>query len=146
MATYYGGKSSWAPFNVTYLNTVVFTKWWLQESKRRDLLGSGLADVVTTHLLQDSMEVLFNSTYRARGFIMMRHPFKRAIDQFFYRQHATWEKTFDPNVAIMLLGEYVKSDAFVENFVTRSLVGKRTTIEVTAEDVALAKEIIRRST
>ena len=146
MATYYGGQSSWAPYNVTYLNTVVFTRWWLQESKSRDLLGSKLADVVSTHLLQDSMTILFNTTYRARGFIMFRHPVKRAIDQFFYRQHATWEKTFDPDVAVMLLNEYVKSDAFVENFVTRSLVGKtRSVIDVTEQDVALAKEILRRS-
>jgi hypothetical protein len=89
-------------------------------------------------------ENFFSSTYKARGFAMMRHPAKRVEDQFYYRQHATWEGNFDMEMATMSLAEFASSDKLIENFEVRSLLQMEATIDITEADVALAKEILRQ--
>lgn len=91
-----------------------------------------------------SMENLFSPSYRARGFVMFRHPVKRIVDQFYYRQHATWERTYDADLAVMSLEQFAVSDKLVENLYVRELNQLQSDIDVTVAQVNLAKEILRR--
>lgn len=101
------------------------------------------ADVIITQRLEAS-KVLFSPPLTGKGrlFVMLRHPIKRVVDQFYYRQRATWESEYDKSLAAMSLEEFAASDRLVENFVVRSLVHKLTT-DVTASDVEMAKNILR---
>lgn len=103
---------------------------------------AGYADVLITHKLEEAAP-LFSQSNKARMFTLLRQPVKRITDLFFYKQRATWEPTFDPELAKMSLKEYAQSDKHVTNFVTRTLLG-HTTEELTPEDVDLAKDILRR--
>jgi hypothetical protein len=127
-----------------YVNTRTHTTSWLAISKAKGLLESGLADVIFTPFVAYAGESFFTSSYRARGFAMMRHPVKRVEDQFYYRQHATWESGYDIAMATMSLEEFSKSDKLIENFEVRSLLKKGASTDITEADVALAKEILRQ--
>ena len=104
--------------------------------------GVGVADVLITHKLEEAAP-LFSPTHKARLFTLLRHPVKRITDLFYYKQRATWEPTFDPELAKMSLKEFAQSDKHVTNFVTRTLLG-HTAEELTPDDVDLAKDILRR--
>jgi hypothetical protein len=127
-----------------YVNVRTNTLQQLDNCKSRDLLGSGLADVIMTPYVEYAGANLFNSTYRARGFVMMRHPVKRVVDQFYYRQHATWESNWDIDMATMSLQQFSVSNKLIENFEVRQLLGKTTDFAITVEDLELAKEILRQ--
>lgn len=126
-----------------YLNAKTDSPEEIDVARQMGLVGSGLADVVVSqHLTYASY--MFDATHRARAFVMLRHPVKRAIDQFYYRQHATWESSFDPELAGMSLSQYSLSNKFVENYEVRSLLQITDSRPITADHVALAKEILRR--
>lgn len=107
--------------------------------------SSGLADVFFTHHLAYSSK-LFSTSHKGRIFVMMRHPVKRVIDQFYYLQRATWDglANYDLEMGAMGLFQYVNSDKMVENFMVRSMLGMTTQYELTKDDVDTAKEILRR--
>lgn len=135
------GSFVYAP---AYVNVKTHTERWIDECASRGLLESGLADVFTTQHMTYAAENLFNVTYKARGFTMLRHPVKRVVDQFYYQQHATWENSWDVEQATMSLKEFSTSDKMIENFVVRSLVGLDSTMTVLPEHVHLASDILRR--
>ena len=87
---------------------------------------------------------VFSASYKGRAFAMFRHPVKRLIDEFFYRQHATFESTFDAELASSSLYAYSLSDKYVENFEVKSLNGITDNTEITVDHVNVAKEIIRQ--
>jgi hypothetical protein len=102
---------------------------------------------LTTQHLAYAGTAIFNqvtSTYKGRVFAMFRHPVKRLVDQFYYRQHATWESTFDADLAAMWLDDYSMSDKFVENFEVKSLLGIKHDATLTVADLDVAKEVLRR--
>lgn len=100
------------------------------------------ADVLTTQHIKEAA-ALFKPTHRGRIFAMLRHPVKRAVDMFYYRQRATYDRDFDGSVATMTLKEYALSSHHVENFMVRMLIDKPG-FDVTPEDVETAKHILRR--
>lgn len=76
---------------------------------------------------------------------MLRHPVKRIVDGFYYRQHATWEKTYSPDLSSMTLEEYAKSGFMVENLYVRELLGLYDfSTEVDESHMEIAKAILRR--
>jgi len=125
-----------------YLNVDPSTHEGLDRAVFLNAVPSRLADVVIAHDLQWSSP-LYDSVHRSRLFLMIRHPVKREVDQFYYMQRSTWEDDYDPAIASMTLEEYAASDKMVENYVVRMLL-HRTTEEVTPEDVETAKHILRR--
>jgi len=52
---------------------------------------------------------------------MLRHPIKRTIEQFYYRQAITWASSFDPELAQMSIQQFASSDKVVENLLLRTL-------------------------
>lgn len=76
--------------------------------------------------------------------MLFRHPVKRAIDLFFYRQKMVNDpKNFLGEDATMTLMDYAGSRHHVENYVVRTLVDKIGT-NVVPGDVEKAKHILRR--
>lgn len=138
-----GSQGIWP--NVRRLvNARTHTPGWLDNAKSKGLLESGLADVIFTPYISYAGENFFTSSNRARGFAMMRHPAKRVEDQFYYRQHATWETGYDTAMATMSLAEFATSDKLIENFEVRSLLKLEATTTITEAHVTTAKEILRQ--
>lgn len=80
-------------------------------------------------------------------FVLMRHPTKRIIDQFYYQQRAAWvgSELYDADRGQMSLAEFANSDKLMENVMVRSLCNlPEEVMDVTFEDLTLAKEILRR--
>lgn len=78
------------PFKPRYTNFRVHTKKWIDDAKERNAIAAGVTEVLVTPYLSYATEELFvGSGFKARPFIMMRHPGKRILDEFFYHQHAT---------------------------------------------------------
>lgn len=133
------------PFRRKYVNVRTESPAALDEAASRDLIGSGLADVVMTPYISYAGSNLFVGAEKARGFAMFRHPMKRAIDQFFYRQHATFDtSSFEKELAMMDLLTYVKSNKLVENYEVRSLLEMNNVVDITPAHVEQAKEILRQ--
>lgn len=124
-----------------YVNVDPCNPEGIAKAKSYNAMTGGLVDVLVTQRLEDSAQ-LFTSVNRGRLFAMLRHPIKRAADQFYYRQRATWDN-FDPTLAQMSIDEFASSDRLIENFMVRSLVGKAS-LDVNQADVDLAKDILRR--
>jgi len=139
------GKQLSFPFQRRYVNVRTETKNQISECNSRNLLESELADVIFTPWIVHAGEVLFKPERRSRAFAMFRHPVKRVIDQFFYRQHATFDtSSFDESLARMTLHEFITSDKVVENFEVRTLLKIEDSFAITQADVQLAKEILRQ--
>jgi len=135
------------PFTPKFANVKTNTLEWIAKLKVLNFGSSGVADLMMSQYLAAAVGNLWNSepgTPKARGVLMFRHPVKRTVDQFYYRQHATWEETFDEEMAKMSLAEYAKSDKWVENYYTRSLLSLQYNETVTKYHVDIAKEIMRR--
>jgi hypothetical protein len=107
--------------------------------------SSGLADVYFSQHLTYSSK-LFSTSNKGRMFVMLRHPVKRVIDQFYYMQRATWDgiDNYDLEMGAMGLFQYVNSNKMIENFVVRSMLGMTDEYELTKDHVDTAKEILRR--
>uniref|UniRef100_A0A7S4K3Y2 Sulfotransferase family protein n=1 Tax=Odontella aurita TaxID=265563 RepID=A0A7S4K3Y2_9STRA len=112
--------------------------------KARDwgVVENNLADVVVTQRLAE-VSTLFSPTHRGRVFALFRHPVKRAVDLFYYRQRSTFDPDFEGDVAVMSLKTYALSRHHVENFMVRTLLNK-VGFDVTPEDVEVCKDILRR--
>lgn len=127
------------------MNVKTHTEGWIRRCATKGLLQSNLADAVSVQHMKYAAENLFTTAYRARGFVMLRHPVKRAVDEFYYRQHATWERSYDTDLAAFSLEKFANSDKLVENAVVRMLNGLTdVNVEINEAHVAMAKEILRR--
>jgi hypothetical protein len=107
------------------------------------LAQSKMADVYFSQHLTYSAR-LFSTAHKGRMFVMLRHPVKRVIDQFYYLQRATWDTPYDLEMGSMSLFQYANSHKMVENFVVRSMLGMTDEFELTKDHVDTAKEILRR--
>ena len=60
-----------------------------------------------------------------RLFAIFRHPVERAMSEFYYQKHATWERWYDPRKVNQTVEEYVQLDApHKANWVTWTLAGE----------------------
>jgi len=126
----------------SYLNVDLSTSEGIAKGVSTDLVPSRLADVMITQRLYESA-AMFTPSYKGRLFIILRNPIKRVVDQFYYRQRATWEDDYDEELAAMTLDEFSRSDKMVENYIVRSLLNKGDG-DLTASHVQTAKHILRR--
>ncbi|GKY93374.1 hypothetical protein MPSEU_000305000 [Mayamaea pseudoterrestris] len=95
------------------------------------------AQVIYSPFLRDAIQLLFDETHQARVFALLRHPVDRVVSLFYYLQHATWEKTYDPSLKNMTLLEYANeypSDNTLVRILTNNGVAK-----LTNDDLQLAK-------
>lgn len=144
------------PHLARYVNVKTNNEKWIDKCKDRGLLESGLTDVFTTQHMTYAAQNLFTESHKARAFVMMRHPVKRVLDQFLYRQQQAKAaivaepqdgETMSPEqyIASMSLKDFVRSEQLMNNFEVRMLNGITDfTTPITEAHVEMAKEILRR--
>jgi hypothetical protein len=128
-----------------YVNVDLGTKEGIDRAKVLGLASSGMVDIAFSSHLAYSTK-LFSTTYMGRGIVMFRNPVKREIDQFYYQQRAAWlgPEKYDEELGGMSLLEFSKSSKLVENFMVRSLANLPDEMDITAQHVEIAKEVLRR--
>ena len=104
------------------------------------LATSGLADVIVSPHLHYATKLIFDEEHKGRAFTILRHPIERALSRY----HATQLHSTDDKVKTMSIEEYVKSEYVETNWLTRFLVNRRQDGIIGYEQVALAKEVLRR--
>ena len=127
-----------------FVNVRTDTISGLDDCGSRNLMAAQVTDIFETHMIEYATTNVFSSSYKGRAFAFFRHPVKRVIDEFFYRQHATFEGTFDAELASSSLYEFSLSDKYVENFEVKSINGITDDTPVTVEHVDIAKEVLRQ--
>lgn len=126
-----------------YLNVDLFTSHGIRRAADLGLSGSGMADLVVSPLLDEALG-LFSPGHRGRLLVVVRHPAERELAMFRYlramgRRGVTTRDELPPSASA-----FASSDFVSENWMTRSLAGKRKGEAVTARDVEAAKEVLRR--
>jgi hypothetical protein len=126
-----------------YINIDVTTRDGLDLAGELGLAESAMADVlVSASVVQ--VASIFNPQHQAHMFLLMRHPIQRVLSEFYYVQIAEWEpQSYKPWLKDWTLEQYVVADFYVDNFVTRQLVGKLSTrAALNAKDLDQAKHLI----
>ena len=128
-----------------YLNVNPGTMPGIDRARQLNLASSGKAQVYISQHLTYSAK-LFSTTHKGRMFVMMRHPVKRIIDNFYFLQRSTWagHDDYDLDLGTMSLAQYALSDKMVENFMVRSLLDLNDSFELTKTHIDQAKDILRR--
>ena len=126
-----------------YLNVDLFTSHGIRRAADLGLAGSGMADLVISPLLDEALG-LFSPSHRGRLLVIVRHPVERELAMFRYlramgQRGVTTRDELPPSVSAFATSNFVS-----ENWMTRSLVGKRKGDAVTSRDVETAKEVLRR--
>lgn len=75
----------------TFVNVDTTLPEGLQRAKEMGFAESGLADVIFSGFIPQATNTIFDDDHRASAFGLFRHPFSKAISQFYYLQKATWE-------------------------------------------------------
>mmetsp|Transcript_15627 Transcript_15627/g.18160 ORF Transcript_15627/g.18160 Transcript_15627/m.18160 type:complete len:480 (+) Transcript_15627:60-1499(+) len=130
---------------IEYVNVDTTTAEGIKRAIEMKLVESELAELIVTPLLHDSAQ-LFNNTsnHKGRVFALFRHPVERAVSLYHYLQKATWEPTFSESLKnIKTIEDYAISEFAEDNWMVRFLTNKMTEM-VTRDDLAVAKEILRR--
>lgn len=100
-------------------------------------------DFISSTEFRFASEMLFSPNHKARMFALFREPIDGAVSKFYYLQKATWEPTYNKRWARMTLEEWATRDRGDNNWMVRYLVGKPNSVELTNEDLEVAKEIVR---
>ena len=144
------------PDGGAYVNVDTTTPGGLERARELDLLGSGLADVVSTPLPAEAARSLFcgggtdgPSPYRGRMFVMLRDPATRAWSYFRQASDpASGPGRYDPALRGATLEQYAAwgLDRPEFNWMTKTLAQRPglTTADLTTADLNLAKEVLRR--
>lgn len=127
-----------------YLNVNPVNAAGIAQMVAEGVVASNQADIIITPRVTDAASSLTSAQNKGRFMVMMRHPVKREIDMFYYRQAATWDPNFDAQLATMSINDYVDSDKMLDNFMIRSLLNIDQHATITAEHVATAKNLLRQ--
>jgi hypothetical protein len=115
----------------------------IQRSDKMGLVPSGMADVVVSSRILHAA-TLFDKEHKGRIFTILRDPVERAVSTFYYLQHAYWERHYRPEYKDMTVLDYAAQPDTSNNWMTRWLTGKNAEPHLTRDDLAFAKELLRR--
>mmetsp|Transcript_4774 Transcript_4774/g.7232 ORF Transcript_4774/g.7232 Transcript_4774/m.7232 type:complete len:408 (-) Transcript_4774:59-1282(-) len=115
----------------------------IQRCRDLNLVPSGMADVVVSSRFLHTAS-MFDAEHQARAFTIMRDPIERMISTFYYLHNATWEREYSKEMKNKTLLDYAKSVETPSNWMVRFLTGRMTKATMTADDLALAKEILEK--
>jgi len=126
-----------------YVNVDVTTRDGLDWAAEKGIAQSAIADVLISAFPVHVANV-FSAEHKAHMFTLIRHPFQRTISEFYYCQVAEWEKeSYKPWLKDWTLEQYINSDFYVDNFITRQLVGKTSTrASLDDSDLEFAKHLL----
>eukprot|EP00970_Alexandrium_tamarense_P003368 scaffold529_cov196-Alexandrium_tamarense.AAC.64 len=101
-------------------------------------------DVVVSGEINYAAQNLFDEGHKGRVVAMFRHPVERAISMFYYLRKADWETSYHEDWNDVTILDWANSDEGEHSWVVRKLVGKeKSSFTLTAEDLEVAKEILR---
>ena len=106
------------------------------------LVESGLVDIIFTTDVKFAVETLFDSNHPGRMFALFRHPIRRLVSKFYYVQHATWERSYDPKLKSMTLLQWAHTQND-HNFYLQKLSGKKW-YELKERDLREAMRTLKR--
>lgn len=127
----------------TFVNADPSDHLGIQRSEKMGLVTSGIADVVVSSRVLHAV-TLFDAEHKGRLFTLLRDPIERAISTFYYLQNAYWERHYRPEYKEMTLLDYAAMPDTSNNWMTRWLTGKNAEPHLTRDDLAFAKELLRR--
>jgi len=127
----------------TYLNVDLSNQEGIARASALALGTSGMADVAHSSLLYEVSE-LFSPTNQGRLFVMSRHPVEREFARFRYMRRWNEGKLLGDHNKGMTYTDFAHSEYVADNWMTRTLVRKKEDEELTAQDMHVAKEILRR--
>jgi hypothetical protein len=128
-----------------YLNVNPENRAGLHHADKVGIVESARAGVLISQYVHQ-VASMFNEDNQARWFTLMRNPLERTSSEFYYIQVAEWEpKAYKPHLKDWTLSQYVHSDLFVDNWMTRQIVGKSSKKEtLTRDDLEHAKQLMAR--
>jgi len=125
------------------LNMDTSTPGGLQQSFKEGIVDSGMVDVVISNYFLGG-SALFNERHYGRAFTIMRHPIELAVSLFHYRKIASWERSFREDFEKMTITDYIASDGYIGNWMTRQLTGTMPWVELTEQHLERAKAIMQK--
>lgn len=125
------------------LNMDTSTPIGLQQSFREGIVDSGMVDVVISNYFLGG-SALFNERHYGRVFTIMRHPIELAVSLFHYRKIASWERSFREDFENMTFTDYIESDGYIGNWMTRQLTGTMPWVELTEQHLERAKALMQK--
>lgn len=127
----------------TFINADPSDHLGIQRSDRMGLVQSGMADVVVSSRILHAA-TLFDQEHKGRLFTVLRDPVERAVSTFYYLQNAYWERHYRPEYKEMTVLDYAALPDTSNNWMTRWLTGKNAEPHLSMDDLAFAKELLRR--
>ena len=115
----------------------------IQRCRDLKLVPTGMADIVVSSRFLHAAS-MFDGEHQARAFTIMRDPIERMISTFYYLHNATWEREYNKEMKNTTLIDYAKSAETPSNWMVRFLTGRMTKATMTADDLALAKEVLEK--
>jgi hypothetical protein len=127
----------------TFVNVATTSEAGIQWAKENNFSSSGLADVVSSHLFNLTVENLLSKENKGKAFTILRHPIDRALSTFFYlgSESAKHERNYNPAYKNMTIAEYLQSNSLESDWMTRKLNGDLRG-KVLPEHVEHAKQIL----
>lgn len=122
-----------------FLNVDTTSPEGIERARGFNLASYNDLDLVVTPYVFMASEALFNHANKGRLFIFLRHPIDRAVSMYYYLRDKTGIRGAHIGDTIELYG---KSNLVENNWMTRFLTNKLGG-EITSDDEALAKEILR---
>jgi hypothetical protein len=119
-----------------FLNIDTTSLEGLEQAKDLEVASFQGLDLVSTPYLYHAADGLFNVLNRGRMLTIFRHPVERAVSMFYFWRERP-EYTGESNLEL-----FAKSSMVENNWMTRFLSNKMAG-ELTLEDEAIAKEILR---
>lgn len=125
-----------------YINLDITSATGILRAKSLNLVSSGKVGVVVSPTFYETADIF---TARNRGilFSIFRHPIERSVEMFHHLQTDINDRFYQPEFANMTLEDYASKGYAENNYLTRFL-SRKLGGAIRSEDVALAKEIIRK--
>ena len=108
----------------------------LQISLENDIVNSNMLDVIVSNYFL-SGSALFNDKHHGKAFTILRHPVELSASLFFERRKyiEAWKS--------MTFHDYVKSDAYLDSWMTRQLTGTMPWVPLTEAHLEQAKNVMK---
>ena len=108
----------------------------LAVSFKNDIVNSNMIDVIVSNYFL-SGSALFNDKHHGKAFTILRHPVELSASLFFQRRKyiEAWKS--------MTFHDYVKSDAYLDSWMTRQLTGTMPWVSLTEAHLEQAKNVMK---
>ena len=114
----------------------------LKHSFSNGVADSNMVDLIVSNYFL-SGAALFTDMHYGKTFTILRHPVELAISLFYYRRKATWERSYRPAWTQLTFHDFVSSEHYMDNWMTRQLTGTMPWITLEDKHLERAKLMMR---